>query len=207
MSANCLELREIRRSRPTAPTQVLNFSPIEFRDVEITVGCLPYGADGQQVLKQLRREHDGTHVFRRDGPDNILAVSVAADAALIGEPKKIRLKKHLGLAAALIRDSLISFLAARGRSVLNYDPVRFVGLDDLLQKVAPGSAPEWLALHVLYEIAIRPVCFFRRDPFIAAAVDVRTTRRINRTAGELIADGVALAQFYVGRRVASTTGS
>ena len=54
----------------------MNFSPVRFADAELTVGCLPYGEDGKQVLEQPRREHNGTHVFRRDGPDSILAVAV-----------------------------------------------------------------------------------------------------------------------------------
>ena len=49
---------------------LLNFSPIEIEDVEIEVGLLPYGADGQQALKQLRQEHWSTHVFRREGADH-----------------------------------------------------------------------------------------------------------------------------------------
>ena len=92
----------------------MNFSPVRFDDAEITVGCLPYSQDGEQVLEQLRRQHNGSHVFRRDGPDSILAVSVAADAALIGEPKTIRLKEHLGLAAALVRNALLTYLAGMG---------------------------------------------------------------------------------------------
>lgn len=70
---------------------VLNFSPIQFDDREISVGRLPYGNDGDQVLKQLRLEHYATQVFRREGPDSIFAVPVAADAPLIGDPETIQL--------------------------------------------------------------------------------------------------------------------
>ena len=183
----------------------LNFSPIQFDDREIGVGRLPYGGDGEQVLRQLRDEHNGTHVFRRDGPDSILAVSVASDAPLIGEPKTIRLKEHLGLAAALVRNALLSYLAGMDRSVLSYKPLKFIARDDLLRAclTAETPPPDWLAVRRLYEAAIRPIYFFKQEPFVAAAVDVRTTRLIERTAWELMQDGFSLEGFYVGKRVAS----
>jgi hypothetical protein len=87
---------------------VLNFSPVQFDDVKLTVGCLPCRADGKQALQQLGREHKGTHIFHRDGRDKILAVCVDATAALVGEREEIRLKEHLGLAAVLVRNSLLT---------------------------------------------------------------------------------------------------
>ncbi len=88
----------------SAASLLLNFSPIEFEDAEIEVCVFSYGTDGEQVLKQLRQENRATHVFRRDGPDQIIAVPVVADAPKLGEgPKKIRLKENLGLSASLIR--------------------------------------------------------------------------------------------------------
>jgi len=203
MLSNCFEVEEMESSRTPSSNRVLNFSPVRFDDAEITVGCLPYGSDGEQVLAQLRREHNGSHVFRRDGPDSILAVSVAADAALIGEPKTIQLMKHLGLAAALVRNELLTYLAGMGRTVLSYEPMRFIARDDLLRQIEGISPPDWLAVRLLYEVAIRPVYFFKQEPFIAAIVDVRTTRLIDRTVGELMEDGLALEGFYVGRRVPS----
>jgi hypothetical protein len=65
----------------------LNFSPIQFDDREIEVGRLLYGNDGEQVLQQLRDAHNGTHVFRREGADSILAVSVAPGRNSLGRPR------------------------------------------------------------------------------------------------------------------------
>ncbi len=53
---------------------VLNFSPLEFEDKEITVEVFPYGSDGDEKLKNLRLQHWATHVFRRDGANEIVAV-------------------------------------------------------------------------------------------------------------------------------------
>jgi hypothetical protein len=85
MLKNCFGVQEMQPTRAGSENLVLNFSPVQFDDTEITVGQLPYGVDGQQELERLRRDHNGTHVFRREGPDSILAVSVAKNASVIGE--------------------------------------------------------------------------------------------------------------------------
>ena len=90
----------------------MNFSPIRFGEYEINVGELRYGEGGEEVLKQLREEHKATHVFRREGADSILAVPLGSDASLLGEPKTVRLKDHLGLVAALVRNALLTYLNA-----------------------------------------------------------------------------------------------
>ena len=182
---------------------VLNFSPIQFDHHEISAGRLPYGDDGKQVLDQLRKEHYATHVFRRDGPDGILAVPVVADAPLIGNAETLRIGERLRLAAALIRNSLLTYLTGLGRTVLSYEPMQFIARDDLLRSRIPSEVPQpdWLAVRLLYELAIRPVYFYKQKPVIVAIMDVRTTRLIERKASELIADGFSLMGHYVGRRV------
>ena len=94
--------------RDSSLSLVLNFSPIRFDDCEINVEQLPYGNGDGEVLKQLREEHKATHVFRREGPDRILAVPLASNTPLLGEPRTVRLKDHLGLAAVLVRNALLT---------------------------------------------------------------------------------------------------
>jgi hypothetical protein len=187
--------------------RLLNFSPIQFDDREISVGRLPYGKDGEEVLQQLRDEHNGTHVFRREGrgPDSILAVAVAPDASLIGNPETIRIKSHLKLAAALIRNALLNRLADLGGTSLDYEPMMVMSLKDLLRTSCPHglAPPDWLGVRLLDELAIRPIFFFRKEPFVAALPNVRTTRLIDRTAADLLRDGLCLDGTYVGRRVRS----
>ena len=98
-------------SRTASSSLVLNFSPIQFDDCEISVGRLPYGKDGEQALRQLRDAHYATHVFRRQWPDSIFAVPVVAGAHFIGEPETIWLKEHPKLVAALIRNALLNDVA------------------------------------------------------------------------------------------------
>ena len=184
---------------------VLNFSSIRFDDWKINVEQLPYGDGGEEVLKQLREQHKATHVFRREGTDSIMAVPLASNVSLLGEPKTVRLKDHLGLAAALVRNALLTYLAGMGRTVLSYDPLKFIARQDLLRMSAPQGIPavDWLSVRPLYEVAVRPIYFFKQEPFVAAALDVRTTRLIERSAWELMQDGFSLEGLYVGRRVPS----
>ena len=183
---------------------ILNFSPLRFGDAEIDVDVLEYRDDGADALKRLRQKHWATHVFRRDGADEIVGVPVATDLPkLSARSKKLRLEKNLGLTASLIRNAILNYLVGVGRTPLSFDPIRFVARDDLLKSSAPPgvTCPDWLALKLQYEIAVRPIYFFKHEPFIAAIIDVRTTRIIDRTAAELLDDGFPLLGHYVTKRV------
>lgn len=178
----------------------LNFSPILFEDAEIEAGVFPYSATGDHTVDELRRAHWATHVFRRDGASEIVAVPIAANAPALGErTKRIRLSKNLGLTAALIRDSLITYLADLPRAVLHYEPIRFIAQDNILRSSVPAGldCPEWVSVRSLYELAVRPVYFFKREPFIACIVDVRTTRILSRTVAQLLTDGFSPVGHYV----------
>jgi hypothetical protein len=183
--------------------KLLNFSPIRFDDQEITIGRLPYENDGAQVLRDLRDQHRGTHVVRREGPDSILTVPVAPEAEPIGEIETIRLADHLGLTAELIRSALLNRLAELGGTSRDYEPIEVVSDKDLLRlSCPPGIAPpDWLGLRILYEVSIRPIFFADGRQFIAAMPNVRTTRVIDRTAADLLADGISLKDVYVGRMI------
>jgi hypothetical protein len=183
---------------------LLNFSPLQFDDSAVDAGMFPYGADGEEVLKKLRQENWATHVFRRDGPDEIVAVPVTADAPTLGSgSKKIRLRENLGLTASLIRNSLINYLSGLPRPVLNYDPIRFIAHEDILSSCLPAGAacPDWLGVRLLYDMAIRRIYFFKHEPLIAAVFDVRTTRILDRTVADLLKDGFSPVGHYVTARV------
>lgn len=195
--------RAPQSGKSSAVGLVLNFSPLQFEDKEVEARIFRYGPDGDETLKNLRKEHGATHVFRRDGPDEIAAIAVTADAPQLGaKSRKIRLTENLGLTAALIRNALINYLASLPRPVLNYDPIRFISQDDILASCLPAGAdcPEWLGVRLLYDMAIRPIYFFKHAPLIAAVFDVRTTRLLDRTAAELVAEGFPLVGHYVAER-------
>lgn len=187
-------------AKSSAAGLVLNFSPLQFDDAEVQAGIFAYAADGQESLKKLRREHWATHVFRRHGPDKIAAVPVTANAPKLGNTtEKIRLKENLGLTASLIRNALINYLAGLPRPVLNYDPIRFIAHDDILPSCLPAGiqCPDWLGVRLLYDIAIRPIYFFKQEPFIAAVFDLRTTRILDRSISELLSEGFSPLNHYV----------
>jgi hypothetical protein len=195
--------RAPQTGKNSTPGLVLNFSPLQFEDNEVDARIFPYGADGDDQLKKLQNDRWATHVFRRDGPDEIVAVAVKNNAPLLGSrSRKIRLKDNLGLTAALIRNALINHLAGLPRPVLDYDPIRFISQEDILHTCLPAGAicPDWLGMRLMYDMAIRPVYFFKHEPMIAAVFDVRTTRILDRTASDLAAEGFPLTGHYVAER-------
>src|SRR5665213_305814 len=130
------------RTRRGPVSLILNFSPIHFEDQEISVGRLPYGTDGDETLKALRREHSGTHVFLREGAASIVGVPVVVGAPIIGKDESIHLKEHLGVVAALIRNALLEGVSELGRQAGSYEPLRVRSSKDLLRLSCPhGVAP------------------------------------------------------------------
>jgi hypothetical protein len=170
------------------------------------LGRLPYGENGHDLLAILRTEHWATHVFRREGADAILAVPVTPDAELIGPPDKIRLRDHLGLTAALIQNALLNQLLALGGTSRDYNTIEVMShaRRDLLRMSCPPGIepPEWIGVRILYAVAVRPIVL-GRNRLIAAMLNVRTTRVLDRTAAELIADGLCLKGTYVRRKIPS----
>jgi hypothetical protein len=78
--------------KSSAAGLVLNFSPLELEDKEVNARVFTCGADGDEQIKKLRVEHWATHVFRRDGPDEIVGIPVKADAPQLGtKSRKISL--------------------------------------------------------------------------------------------------------------------
>jgi hypothetical protein len=78
-----------------------------------------------------------------------------------------------------------------------------IGRKDLLRTSCPVdiTPPDWLSIRLLYEVDIRPIFFRKREPFVAALLNVRTTRLIHRTAAELLADGFCMEGAYVRKRI------
>ncbi|MBI1249022.1 hypothetical protein GC197_14420 [bacterium] len=198
---------------------VINLAPIEFNEsAEVAINVLPY--ENHEQFRSVRETHRGTHLIRRhrlkqdkEGDDSwksvIAAIPLAADAIPFGDRQEtLKLSDSLGHAAALIRESLITFLADFPRKVFAYNPITFLGegsADDLLRMSLPSGVvvPEWLAINPLIEVEIRVVSFARQKPFVGMCVNVATRRRIDVTCGQLLANGFSLVGHYVGRRNAS----
>ena len=186
----------------------LNFSAVDIADAVVEAQVLPYGEDGAEFLRELRQDHWQTHVFRRDGANTLLAIPTSKGAPeLSSTHKTIKLQDSLQVGAALVRNALITYLHSLQRPVLKYDPIRFISTrEDLLQDCLPRGIqrPPWLSLRILYEVAVRPIYFHKRKPFIAAIVDLRTTRRVDRRASELVSEGFSPVGHHVVRQKAPT---
>jgi hypothetical protein len=99
--------------------------PLVFDDAEVRVGMLPYESGDQLAL--LRATHGATHVFRRVEGTRIEAVAFVATAPDVGDSfKTVKLKKELGLAAAMMRNALIGHLHALPRKVYDFRPITFL---------------------------------------------------------------------------------
>ena len=199
---------------------VLNVAPIEFdADALVDVGFFRY--EDHEQLRSLRTQYRAIHLVRlhrsqfghsdNDQPKTqIVAIPVVKDAPTAGETfATIRLGENLGHAAALIRESLINYLVALPRKVLEQRPVTFLAEgkgDDLLRRSLPKGVdcPQWLGVNPLFEVEIRVIEFARRQPFVGMCLNVCTRRRIERTCRELLSDGFSVVGHYVGRHVEST---
>lgn len=181
---------------------VLNIAPIEVPDATINVGLFPYDTEtGDDHLTQLRRKHRGTHAVARRG-DIIVCIPRIQNAPPVGEAQQeLPLRENLNLVAALLRETLIDHFHALARPVISHRPITFLGVNDLLKDALPSglSAPAWLALLPRYELDVRIFFFANQEPFLGVALDSRTRRRVTASSEELIAAGIRLAGFYVGR--------
>src|SRR5207249_1375556 len=124
------------------------------------------------------------------------------NAPAVGETQEeLPLRQNLGLVAALLRETLIDHFCAMPRPVISHRPITFLGVNDLLREALPErlSVPAWLALLPRYELDVRLFFFANQEPFLGLALDSRTRRRVTAPCDELIAAGMRLSGFYVGR--------
>jgi hypothetical protein len=96
---------------------VLNFSPIHFNDAEVHVGTLEYR--GREQLRQLRSQHNTTHIFHRGGGTRILCVPFVSPAAELGDDSTtLQLSQNLDFSAALIRNALLNYFHSLKQQLL-----------------------------------------------------------------------------------------
>ena len=200
---------------------VLNVCPLLFDDAKFTVGTLPYNDRDQ--LRDLRRTHWATHVFKRqkcrfkandaaaaekaeavvDGTEIIAVPFVAVPPQIGNEFREVALHDQLGLAATLIQNSLANYICGLPRSVVAYSPLTFLANENLLAKALPSGlvCPDWLSVCPIFEAEVRVLHFDRRAPFVGMCLNVFTRRQINRTCADFLADEFPLVGHYVKRRL------
>lgn len=183
---------------------VLNLSPVQFDDAEVRIGVFDY--QDRELLQNLRRAYNETHVFLREG-SQILSVPFVPGAEDVGDRfDTLQLKRNLRLCAALVRNALLNHLHKIRRPVYRYSPLRFVATgpqNNLLAKSLPRQLGclHWLSVHPLFVADARVFHFDRQSPFVGIAFEVRTTRRIALSCRELLAENFSPIDLYVGRMV------
>ena len=185
-----------------------NVSPIQFEDAKVRIGIFDYDENDGDQLRNLRAVYGSTHVFLRDGL-RVLSVPFTSEADDVGQQfDTIQLQSHLGLCAAFFRNAFCNFLHSRGTAIYKHRPLTFTATlakhNLLARAISPQlQCPDWLAVYPLCEADIRVFSFDKRSPFVGMALNIRTTRRIDRCCSELLAQGFSPIGLYVGRMVAS----
>lgn len=178
---------------------VLNVAPVAPTAEPVLVTAIPYD---ERRLRELREQHSGKYLFRRDGPNEILCIRLSEEAEqVVGDNRRISLQDNLRLAANLTRELLLNYLFHAGRRITNFDPVEFLtaGPDHNLLRAGGSSCPEWLSVRLLYRIDARVFSFAKRRPFVGLAVELKTRRVVTRSCAQLIADGMDVRGLYVRR--------
>jgi hypothetical protein len=185
---------------------VLNIAPILFDDGDLVVDIHPYKS--REQLDEMRQGLRGTHVVRRDGGQRILCVPTAPNLPSTGGSREsVRISKHLGLAAELVRDALLNYVKTFERVITKREPITFLAggpSDELLCLcLPPGVARStWLSCHVLFEVSPRRLAFSPDHHLLVLAPGVRTRRVISADCKTLLAAGISPLGLYVGRLVA-----
>ena len=180
----------------------LNIVRIGVPDTAIRVGIFAYDPKtGHDDLAQLRHRHRETHAVARQR-DLIVCLPRIQNAQAVGDAQQeLSLRENLNLVAALLRETLLDHLHALPRQIIRNRPITFLGVNDLLKEALPQgvSAPAWLELLPRYELDVRVFSLANQEPFLGLALDSRTRRRVTASSDELIAAGMRLQGFYVGR--------
>ena len=124
-------------------------------------------------------------------------IALKTDAPPLGsKSRKIRLKDNLGLTASVIRNALINYLAGLPRPVLDYDPIRFVSQEDILQACLPAdtACPDGLGAHhsclVQAFSSLNGNCdigaVFLRDDSLSSHATPENEMSLNRSACQFI---------------------
>lgn len=182
---------------------MMNVASVEFDDIEFDVGVYQY--ESKEQLTNFRAEHSSTHVFRREGGTELLAIPFVANAPQLGESTKtIKLSKNLQLTAALIRNSLMQFLLALPRRVTHFDPLSFLAdstKENLLAQCLPAGedCPAWLGVYPCYELSVRKFKLDQQDERLGIALSMKSNKRIDFDCHKLAELGIDVVGKYVGK--------
>ncbi len=186
----------------------LNIFPIKVPDVAITVGVLPFVS--KDTLRQLRDQHQGTHLFKRDKiEERDVIFSIPLDGtkcSLASEHCEVKLRERLGIAKILLIEAFTAIFAkASNRQIVDVSPLSVLSAEnshDYLRIAADGkSFPTWLSVRLGHKIDARVFAFNGREPFLGLLFDHHAIKQIARPCSDWILDRFDLKGYYVSEKV------
>lgn len=182
----------------------LNYLPVRFTSDMFKGGVLTFEANPADPvgwnsalsvkLRQLRREHGGTHVFHASG-DSITCVPLTTDAKPIGAPKEFNIVSDFQVANALARAALFEFFRASSETATRYRPVTvLLEKHNLARKRKDifGFIPE-------YTLDVRPLAPHEGDITSGVLIGFGVRHLFLKTAAGLAVEGVPLKGLYAVR--------
>lgn len=174
---------------------LINFAPISVRgDTTVLVGRQPYDKDR---LNELRREFRETHVFRRDGIDDVIIdIPVVAGQSPIGDvQEEIDLAKHYRLLHTLLSAALIRVFHG-SRDIFSVGPVGVLG-DARRGLIRHPDLPEWMQKRSLMKFDTRTIYPTDGTPILGLVCDIRVKNLILESCQKLLELGISLHGRYV----------
>lgn len=167
----------------------LNAFPLLAPDISLNACVIPYE---QERLDLLRKDHQATHVFRRQG-DNILIFSQNGQYPVSGTINPVSLKDNHSIFCFLVKDAIKRHLTKLNRRPLGFSPIELISAkkeDDLLAKIIGVTYP--FQIYVKYCIDTRII----KDK-ACLVIDCSTRRTVSENCLYFLAKGFDL----IGRSV------
>lgn len=173
----------------------INFAPISLQgNTTVLIGRQTYDSDR---LDELRNEFRETHVFRRDGVDNVIIdIPVVTGQRPIGNvQEEIDLAKQHKLLPPLLSAALVR--AFHGiRDIISDRPVGIVGAASrgLVRHV---DLPEWIQKRTLVKFDTRTIYGAGNKRMLGLVCEARVKNLIQGSCAQLLALGVSPIGRYV----------
>lgn len=184
--------------RSAQPQLTLSFLPVEFEgNIDISAGSLDF--ESSEKLRELRQQHQETHVFHRSG-NSVFCIPLEETSEQIGTGCTLSAQDSR-IAERLIREKLSRHFQSKSYLITHYKPLTLIDtsrniLADCVTTDQQAKI-QGLAIYPKYELDARTI--FPRDEKTVSgiAVDISTAYQIQPTADELIAKGIVLTGRYV----------
>lgn len=187
-----------RNYMSSQPSLMLSFLPVEFEDGAVQAGTVDF--ESRDQLRDLREQHNNTHVFHREGT-TVYCIPLTTGAAQIGEECTLSIKDPR-IANRLVGETLKRYFAEKDHpEIIGFPPLKLADKERNLlhESVSEEHLPEvaGLAIHPKYELQTRTLYPIGRPPICGITLDVSTIRSITLSAKILIDQGIPVRDRYV----------